>query len=231
MKKQNRWSNEEFELLKSLMYKNIAYNELLNYFPNRSKDNIKNKIEREKLCDGFIRSDMWSKDEINLLIELYPKTKNDKLTQYFPNKTKGAIYTKAKRLGLSKSYEWRVGNFDNNCNNVWNDSKSSELKVVFCELGEEGAYTYFKEKYNHGKYYIINKLKELGIMEGDRVLIYDRNNPNLRDVFIVYKKILNNEIESFQKYIKNITKEQLLFLYKYYNRINKIEVSEEYFKK
>ena len=229
-KTQNRWSKEEFELLKSLMYKDLTCSDLLEYFPNRDKKNIKAKLEKEKMYDGFNRSGLWTKEENELLKKLYPITKNEELPKYFIGKTEGAIYSHANRMGLKKDYVWQSNNILRD-KRYWSDSKSRELKDVFSNLGEEETYNYFREKYNHTKNYIKNKLIELKLIynEMDRYIISNRKNPNLNDVFKVYKDILRGNIESFKPYIKNISKQQLILLFRYYNRTNNVIVTREYF--
>lgn len=225
-----RWNDKEIILLNSLSYKGLCYDDLLQYFPERSKRSIESKIRELNIKEGFVRPS-WSKEESNLLIELYPNTKNDELPKYFNNKTKSAIYTQAKRLGLSKNYSWRIDNLSDNCKSKWDDSKSKELRVKFYELGEKETYAYFKQQYNHGKFYINNKMIALGLMESsvEKYKILDRNNPNLYNAFVVYKDILNGKAGGFQKYLKNITKQQLVLLYRYYNKLNNIEITREYF--
>lgn len=49
--------------------------------------------------------DSWSKEEIEKLRELYPKTSLNKLAKIF-NRTKSSIFHKAQRLGLSSSVWW-----------------------------------------------------------------------------------------------------------------------------
>lgn len=230
-KTQNRWSKEEFELLKSLMYKGLTYSDLLEYFPNRDKKNIKAKLEKEKMCDGFNRSDMWTKEEDELLKKLYPITKNDELPKYFRGKTEGAIYAHANRMGLKKNYVWRGNNIVKD-ERYWSDSKSQELRDVFLNSGEKETYIYFRKKYNHTELYIKNKLIELKLLDNelDRYNILDRKNPNLNNVFQIYKDILNGKVSGFRPYVNNVSKQQLVLLYRYYNRINGIVVTKEYFK-
>lgn len=52
----------------------------------------------------------WTEEEIELLREKYPITDINDLVQMFPNYSRGAIYTKANKIGLNKSDDYvRVG--------------------------------------------------------------------------------------------------------------------------
>ena len=116
-------------------------------------------------------------------------------------------------------------------NNKWSNDEIDLLIELYPIKSNEELVNYFEGRTETSIYY---KAKRLGLNKkydwrynnlsniNSRNLynIKDKNNPNLRDVFIIYKGILNEDIGSFQKYIGNISKQQLVLIYRYYNRKN-----------
>lgn len=222
MKKlQNRWTNKELDVLKECFDKDMSYEQVANLLPNKTEIDVRNKIQSKRWTSHFRRKDCWTKEELDLLRQVYPKVKNDELEQYFPNKNKRAITTKATRMGLHKAYE--INRIDNIRNNqkydcYWNEQKNIELISIYNKYGEEYCYVYFKEKYNNTKKYIRNKLI-------DNKLIYYSyiTKPNLAQVFEIYKNNLQ-----FKNKVCNITKQQLVLLFRFYARKNNIFYKEYY---
>lgn len=125
-------------------------------------------------------------------------------------------------------------------NNKWSNDEIDLLIELYPIKTNGELVNYFEGRTETSIYY---KAKRLGLNKkydwrynnlsniNSRNLynIKDKNNPNLRDVFIIYKGILNEDIGSFQKYIGNISKQQLVLIYRYYNRKNNIIINKEYF--
>ena len=164
----------------------------------------------------------WSKEELNLLCELYPKLSNDELLNHF-NRSKSSIYYKANSLGLKKEYEHRRNLPQNKTK--WNNYLNDELISVFKCHGENYCYRYFKDKYSNSREYIKQKLIDNGLVRCYKVS--DKNNPNLSDSFLAYKLRLKGEIKSFKSVVNNVKKEHICMLFKYYLKSNNIDDSRE----
>ena len=97
-----KWSLEEIEIIKD-NYLNMTDEEISKkLLPNRSKKSI----EKQRLKYGFRKQEankIWSKDEIDTIIRLYPLYTNEELLDFLPNRTKRAIEEKGLELGLKKN--------------------------------------------------------------------------------------------------------------------------------
>lgn len=100
-----KWSEEEIKLLTE-NYPVKTIDELLLLFPNRNKSSITNKAQKLGLKkinpEKFMNKNLWSKEEINLLITNYKTKNNDELQKLFPNRTLKSIHDKAEDLHLKK---------------------------------------------------------------------------------------------------------------------------------
>ena len=98
----SKWSLEEIEIIKN-NYLNMTDEEISEkLLPNRSKKSI----EKQRLKYGFKKqkaNEIWSKDEIDTIIKLYPLYTDEELIDFLPNRTKRAIEQKGLELGLKKN--------------------------------------------------------------------------------------------------------------------------------
>jgi len=74
----------------------------------------------------------WTENEISILKENYNKVSNKELCNLLPNKTEGAIYKKAYKIGLRKSKEITfinrsIAKSGENCN-FWKGGKAKTTK-------------------------------------------------------------------------------------------------------
>jgi hypothetical protein len=89
-------------------YDKISYNEISKIL-NKPIGSISMKINRL----GLLKSEKWSDEEINLLIEKYPHYTNKYLSEkIFVSREPNSIRTKALKLGLHKTKEKGVHFFD-----------------------------------------------------------------------------------------------------------------------
>lgn len=125
----NEWSLEEIKIIKD-NYLNMTDEEISEkLLPNRTKKSI----EKQRLKYGFKKqkaNKIWSKDEIDTIIKLYPLYTDEELMDFLPNRTKRAIEQKGLELGLKKNedvlYEINVKKTEN-----------ARRKIKECGFSEE----------------------------------------------------------------------------------------------
>ena len=94
-KKNTNWSDKEILILRE-NYDKLTRAELYSLLPGRSPYSINTKLNNLNLS----HLEWWTKEEDNLLIELYPNYPIDEILQYFPNRTKESIRNHAKKFHL-----------------------------------------------------------------------------------------------------------------------------------
>ncbi|MEH7380861.1 hypothetical protein V7138_10310 [Bacillus sp. JJ1533] len=107
------WSDEEVELLNKV-YPIKTIEELCELFPNKTDKQINKKAKNLKLKKDklFIkeyrlkkslaaRSDLWTKEEFEILQVHYPKGGIYEVKKYLPHKSNDAIRRKANSLGIT----------------------------------------------------------------------------------------------------------------------------------
>ena len=223
-KKIKQFTKEENEILLN-NYKGKTYKQLLELFPDKTLRQLQSRCNYLKL-DITKETHSWSESEIELLKILYPIKSNEDLANYFKKHTKKSIYSKAKDLNLEKSYNWRINNLFEVNKDKWNVADDNNLIELFNKHGEEYVYNYYKNKSNHTKIFIKNKLLLLNLISKPLV-VKDKNNPSLVEIFKGYKKILNGDIDSF-KNVAFPSKEQVIILFKYYLCKSNIEVTKDF---
>lgn len=130
------WTKDEEELLKKV-YPIKTIEQLCEIFPNKTDKQINKKAKNLKLKKDklFIkeirikkslsaRSDLWTKEELDILQQYYPIGGVYEVKKMLPQKSKDSIRRKANTLGITKnedSSQWDLLNVQYEYNNhfVW----------------------------------------------------------------------------------------------------------------
>lgn len=133
-----KWSEEEIELLKKEYPINHIEN-LVQLFPNRLENAIIKKAKRLGLKKTILkknRSSMkkWSEEEIEILKEYYPITKNSEICKYLPNRTSESIISKANDMKISKEYTYLWS--EEEINFLKNNYKNITIKKIGDKIGK-----------------------------------------------------------------------------------------------
>ncbi|MGQ4893472.1 MAG: NUMOD3 domain-containing DNA-binding protein [Candidatus Njordarchaeia archaeon] len=101
-----RWTEEEIELLKTLVPLSTSIDDIIDKFPGRTKCSLRTRIEQMKLHFMGQRQE-WSDEEIETLKKAFEECSTiEEVCQRFPNRTYNAIERKANRLGLVMKNMW-----------------------------------------------------------------------------------------------------------------------------
>lgn len=106
--KKVHWSIEEVELLKKLWVTDISNKELTSNFENKTYSNLETKATRSLNLlprTTYVKSESitWTDEETSLLLSMWNTTiEYSVIFKSIPNKTRGSIISKSKRLGLPK---------------------------------------------------------------------------------------------------------------------------------
>lgn len=92
-----KWTVEEINLLEQVTKENKNWNDIIKFFPNRSKISLSNMAQRLKLQTSW----NWTNEELFFLKENYNLFNNKEISKKL-NRTKSAIDKKARELDLKK---------------------------------------------------------------------------------------------------------------------------------
>ncbi|TDX49119.1 SANT/Myb-like DNA-binding domain-containing protein [Orenia marismortui] len=129
-REKNYWSELEIIKLRKNYRKDKEF--LCKEF-NRSWDAIITQINRLGL-----NRNVWSKEEQEKLIELYPKSTWEKIERAFPNRTNRSIRAKARRLGIKREVSYyKCSPKPTNRSGQWSDEEIKLLKENYMEASKE----------------------------------------------------------------------------------------------
>lgn len=167
----------------------------------------------------------WTNEEIDLLIKKYPNSTGDELVGMFPTKTKGAINTQARRLNLFKNRDVYNSIKKSNSHKApiyWSHDKNEKLISDFKKgLNVYDTFSMYNKKFITKKLIENDLTEKTELQKVQEIVNYkDRSSLNLNDVFKLYKLMLEEKISGFSFY--DISKDQLIFCFKYYLKRNNI---------
>lgn len=105
IKTRELWSDKEREYVKT-HYENTPFEILKSHLQNRSESSIISIAHSFNLKSYSYYNSMWSEEDEQMLVELYPTTNTRTLAQKL-NKSKGAVIQRANTLGIFK--DKRIG--------------------------------------------------------------------------------------------------------------------------
>lgn len=148
----NKWQNEEICILKE-KYKEIGLKGVSKLIPRHSKGIIHHKVIELGLN---IINKRWSKEELELLVRLYPKMGTDCVI-YFKDRTRQTIMLKANKMGLKrndyKTSKYKYVHFRKGMNNKWEVSFTVDGKMI--------VFGYYNDEDEAGRV-ALEKAKEYG---------------------------------------------------------------------
>lgn len=182
--KRVEWTQDEIQFLID-NYETTETKKIAEHI-GKTVPNIHTKIRALGICKP--NKAVWTKEEIEKLIELYPTMPNDELEKYFELHSGASIQNKAKKIGLNKTY---------NIERFWTDddvkklielypiTPNDELEPIFNRTREQvrskarklglvkTRYKRFKEQNEQRKQIenVLNPIEQMTVGEGMRKCI------------------------------------------------------------
>lgn len=227
------YSNTEIEILKKNCH-GKTYLQLQEFLPHRSIKSLEKKCRELGLNQFMVNpSKTWSKQDDKVLEKYYATTTIENLCEMLPNKTKGAIKARARRLKLKKTEETykEIKKMNSHKSSMlWTKNKTQKLLEHFKENRLEGIFNLFPE---HSSKYIMKVLRDYGCVDKtpyEKAKIIVGRDPNdglvLRDIILLYNNILLGELDEFGVF--NILPEHIIYCFKYYLLKNNVQHDREF---